>query len=266
MKSLICACLLVGCSGSNPPDLVDAPMGMGSNTMDVSGHITASATWTGTINVTAATTIDPGVTVTVAAGTAIDFATGSSMTLSGTLAIQGTSAAKVHVYAKTAGAIYGGFTIPAGGQLTTSYMVQTGGGIHLSGSGKATLIDSQMSHHDHDFLTMSGGTVDMEYSWLGVEPGLGDTTHCDIHVDAATSIKVTHSNLSSAVYGIMFYGGTAADFTFDNWFGNQTTVDHLPGASGDFSNSYFDKGAPSGTGITAANLSTSRLTDAGPRP
>jgi hypothetical protein len=145
-------------------------------------------------------------------------------------------------------------------------MAQTGGGIHLSGTGKATLVDTTMSHMaSGDFLTMGGGTLDMQYSWIGVEAGMSDTTHCDMHFDAARSIKVTHSNISTSAFGIMFYGGTAADFTYDNWFGNQTTVDKFPGVSGDFSFSYFDKGAPSGTGITAANLSTTRLTDAGPR-
>jgi hypothetical protein len=59
----------------------------------------------------------------------------------------------------------------------------------------------------------------------------------------------------------MFYGGTNADFKMNNWFGNTTDVDTTATSpvTGDFSNGWFEKGAPSGDGITAATLSASRL-------
>ena len=43
----------------------------------------------------------------------------------------------------------------------------------------------------------------------------------------------------------MFYGGINADFTNNNWFGNQIDVDTQMGrrVSGDFTGSWFD-GAP----------------------
>ena len=69
----------------------------------------------------------------------------------------------------------------------------------------------------------------------------------------------------------MFYGGNNANFTYDNWFSNSVDVHTYVGGpvSGDFSNSWFEKGAPvaaSGSVFTLNDLATARLTDAGPRP
>jgi hypothetical protein len=109
---------------------------------------------------------------------------------------------------------------------------------------------------------MSGGTVDMSYSWIGVDTGETDTTHCDMHFGGSGNvITVTHTNVSSSSYGIMFYGGMNADFKYDNWFTNTTDVDTTTSSpvTGDFSSGWFEKGAPSGTGITASTPAGARL-------
>jgi hypothetical protein len=102
----------------------------------------------------------------------------------------------------------------------------------------------------------------MSYSRIGVEAGETDTTHCDMHFGGGgNTIKVTHSNISSSDYGLMFYGGMAADFTYNNWFTNGTHVDTQAASpvSGNFSNGWFDQNAPTGAGITATNLAGTRL-------
>lgn len=256
---------LAGCGKDVGPTPPGVDSGTGGQTTQVSGHITSNATWSGAVAITGATTIDPGVTVTVMAGTAITAAAG--ITISGTLDIEGTSAAHVTIQPAAGAAHWGGFNLAAQGTLTTHYLFETGAGLYLTSGATATIIDSQLSHQSGDLLVMGGGTIDVEYSWIGVEKGMTDTTHCDIHVNAATSIKVTHSNLSTGVYGIMFYAGQAADFTFDNWFANSVDVATSPGVTGSFDGDWFEKNdPPSGAGITAANLSSTRLTDAGPRP
>jgi hypothetical protein len=236
---------------------------------EVSGHVNADTTWSETIHVTASTVIDPGVTVTVMPGTVIAIAATANIAVQGTLDVEGTSAGNVQL-APAAGAPHWlGINVPSGGVLNAHYFVESGGSVDTSGTAKVTLIDSQLSKASHDLLVMSGGDVDVEYSSIGLELGQGDTTHCDMHTGLAHSIKVVHTNLSTASYGIMFYGGSNADFTYDNWFGNSVDVDVTPGSgvSGDFSFSWFAKGTgPSGTGITAMHLSNTRLTDAGPRP
>jgi hypothetical protein len=233
---------------------------------EVSGHITADAMWTGTVKVTANATIDPGVTVTAAAGTTVIVASTAQIVVGGTFDVQGTKAATVKITPDTVGGHFYGVAINSGGVVTMTYAVQDGGGIHLASGAKATLTDTAMSRAQGDYLTMSAGTLDVEYSSIGLEPGQADTTHCDMHFDGSSTIKVTHTNVSTAAYGIMFYGGTGADFTYNNWFSNSyTDVDPTTGVQGDFSFGWFEKGAPSGPGITAGNLASARLTDAGPR-
>jgi hypothetical protein len=68
----------------------------------------------------------------------------------------------------------------------------------------------------------------------------------------------------------MFYHGTAANFTNNNWFGNQIDVATNPGVTGDFTGSWFEDTAPLAAGnggaqLTVTGLSQTRLTTAGPR-
>ena len=271
MKVLL-ALALVGCgtdTGGMMMTTADAPAG--ANVINVSGHITANATWSDFVNVTGPLTIDPGVTVMVSPGTQIKVVDATtSITLQGTMDIEATKASPATLVPGTAGGHWAGFAIGTGGVLTAHYLIGNGGGVHLSTGGTATLIDTQMSRDTHDLLTMAGGTADVEYSWIGLEMGQADTTHCAMHLGGAINLKVTHSNISTSVYGTMFYGGTNIDFTYDNWFGNGIDVDTIPGSgvSGNFSNGWFAKGNPTGatgTQLTFNNMSATRLTDAGPR-
>ena len=258
-------CLLAACGTDKVQSAIDAPAGMVTN---VSGHITQSTTWSDTIEITAGTIIDPGVTVTVMPGTFIEVAAAAAVAVQGTLDIEGTAAGTVNVQPAGGAAHWVGFNIASGGKLITHYLVETGGSVNTSGTGSATLIDTRLSHASHDLVVMAGGTVDIEYSAIGVEPPATDTTHCDMHMGgSADTIKVVHSNISTAAYAIMFYAGNNADFTYNNWFSNSIDIDFTPGAvSGNFSNGWFAKNdAPTGVGITAQNMATARVTDAGPR-
>lgn len=238
--------------------------------VSLSGVFSQNAVWKGTVNITGTTTIGPGVTVTVKPGTAINITADPALSIfvNGTLDIEGTKAARVIVQPTVAGGHWHRFVVGVGGQVVAHYLVESGGGFRLAG-GSVTLIDSAMSRAYLDLLEGSG-TVDVEYSSIGLEPGAADSTHCDLHFDPGhNTLKVTHSNISTGVYGMMFYGGSGADFTYDNWFSNSINVEVLPSypVSGDFSNGWFDRSPPSGPGITAANLASTRLTagQAGPR-
>lgn len=237
----------------------------------VSGTIAADATWTGSVTISGQTVIAAGVTVTVEAGTTISFeAGGVGVNVAGVLAVQGTKAAPVTIGPAAAGGNHGGFVIPTGGALELTYAVQTGGGIRTEG-GTATIVDSRMSRTSGDFIVMSGGALAMSYSQLGLDAGqTGDTTHCDLHFGGTgNTVSVTHSNIATAPYGLMFYGGTGAVFTGNNWYGNQTHVDTQPGVQGDFTGSWFEGSAPvpaSGANLVGLDaLATARLADAGPR-
>lgn len=261
-----------GTGGNGPGDPAGGdPGGTGSGPVtEVSGHITASATWAGTVHVVGSVTIDAGVTVTVAAGTMVAVASDAGVGISvlGVLDIQGTKAARVTFQPATAGQTWSDISVPRGGAMTASYLVETGAGIAISSTGKVTLVDSQMSRAGGDLLTMSGGTLNMTYSAIGLELGQRDTTHCDMHVSGPVTIKASHSNFSTASFGLMFYGGANADFTYTNWFGNSVTDVDTQAAypvTGDFSNSYFARGAPSNAGFTLSHLASARVADAGVR-
>jgi hypothetical protein len=264
---------LVACVvGTEPSTSGDDGTGGGSGSGSGNGagdHITSNTTWTGTQDVTRPITVDPGVTLTIAPGTTVRLASGTVITVEGIIDVQGTKASPVHLSPATAGDHYS-FAIPASGTLKMVYGIQTGGEILVNG-GKITATDTRMSQASHDLLVVGAGTVDVSYSSIGIEPGAGtDTTHCDMHFGATggSLIKVTHSNISTSLYGIMLYGGPGVDLTYDNWFSNQTDIDTLPGAGADISYGWFAEGAPvagSGATLIYTNPAAGRLADAGPR-
>ena len=249
--------------------------GSGSGDQGISGTISANATWMGDVLISGNTTIAPGVTVTIAAGSHLKIKDGSLINVQGILDAQGTSAGKITFDPVTTS--YGGISVPAGGELRLSYTTLTTGNISISG-GTANIIDSRMSHASGDYLIMSGGTIVVKYSAIGVESPATDTTHCDMHFGGTGNvITFVHSNVSSSAYGLMFYGGMAAKFTYDNWFNNTTDVDTqiATPVSGDFSNGWFQGPTPTGAGLTTTPLAPARLTAcdgtndticAGPRP
>lgn len=249
-------------AGGMPIDPGPSDPGEGTGPVtEVSGHITANTTWSSTIHATDLVTVNAGVTLTVAAGTTVDLSTG--LNVLGTLVLQGSRDSKV-VF-RPAGSTGFNVSIPQGGMMTASYLVQTGGSLMISGTGKVTLVDTQLSHASGDLLVMSGGTLDMTYSAIGLEPGDKDTTHCDMHVSGPVSITAEHSNFATAAYGLMLYSASLADFRHTNWFGNAIDVAISPPVAADFSYSFFAKGAPSQGGLTVNNMATMRLPDAGVR-
>ena len=251
--------------GVDPTNPADPGDGTGPVT-EVSGHITTSATWSDTVHVTGSTFIDAGTTLTVMPGTTVDLDSGSAITVSGVLNIQGTQASKVTFRSSSPDAYWSDIIVPRGGAMTASYLVEVGGGLDISSTGKVTLVDSHLSHAGGDLLVMSGGTLDMTYSEIGLPTGR-DTTHCNMHVSGAPAITVTHSTIAAATYGIMFYGGSNANFQYTNWLGNTIDVATEPGfpVTGDFSHGYFAHGAPSYVGFTTQNLASSIIADAGVR-
>src|SRR5215510_10970295 len=114
-----------GTGGSgNPGTLNDGDPGDGTGPVtSVSGHITASTTWTDVIHVVGDLTIDAGVTLHVVAGTTVDIAAVTGITVLGTLDIQGVQASKVAFRWANPGDNWYGIAIP-GGSLTASYLIQ----------------------------------------------------------------------------------------------------------------------------------------------
>lgn len=236
--------------------------GSGSNagSNDTTRHISTDTTWSDAQTIDTATVVDAGVTLTVTAGTNITFAAKGKLDVAGTLTVMGALNNTVMIVPATG--VTNWDPIVVDGTLNLTYVEMSGGGIQLNPTGTAKIVDSSFSHASGDLIVMNGGTIDMSYSMVGVEPGNTDTTHCDLHfAGTAPVIKVTHSTMSTSSYGVMFYAGMAADFTYNNWIQNTNNVDPTIGqVTGDFSNSFFGTGtAPVGAGLTAATPATARL-------
>ncbi len=276
-KALLLALLLpacvVGSDGQTPPggdddtDPTDPPdPGEG-----ISGNIKVATTFSGTVNIIGATTIDPGVTVTVMEGTTLNFSVASNLSVKGTLDILGTKAAPVTLQPADGSNFFGGLSVA--GTLNMTYAVQRGGPVITTAGSTATIVDSKLFGASGDLIIMNGGTVDMTYSQLGADAGTTDSTHCNMHFGGSgNTIRVNNSNIVGTPYGLMFYGGQLADFKLNNWDEGATAaadwIDSQPGVSGDFSGGFFAAGLPTpktGATFTIDNPAATRLTDAGPR-
>ncbi|CAN5627005.1 hypothetical protein BH11MYX1_BH11MYX1_16000 [soil metagenome] len=224
-------------------------------------HITADTTWSSAMAITGSVMIDAGATVTVAHGTVLSFATGGTLTIKGTLDVQGVKGNTV-TFKPATGAYFNDIQIA--GAMKLAYVESTGGGFQIQSSATATITDSRFSQAAGDLVVMSGGTLSFMYSQVGLDTATGDTTHCDLHFGSGEPhITASHSSFRTSSYGLMFYSGQNADFTYTNWANNDTNVDGTAGAvTGDFSNSYFMGAAPVGNSYTLTNTSTTTMVPA----
>jgi hypothetical protein len=250
-----------GDDGSGSPDATIPTM-----TTDVNADVTSDTTWTGLVKVHKAIAIAAGVTLTVDPGTVIQMDPTAGFTVLGTVNVNGAKGNVVTIGPGTASRFWGDWNM-ASGAVNMTYVESKGGGFSVSGTAKLMIRDSEFSQHTHDLLVIGGGEVDMQYSWIGVPEGQTDTTHCDIHVEGGNPmVTVSHSNLSTSVYGIMFYTGQGVNLTYDNWFSNSTTnMDKTSGTTGDVSFGWFKGGNPSFANLTENSMATGMVADAGPR-
>ena len=223
--------------------------------------MSADTTLAGVVALTGGVTIASGATVTIQAGTIVEAAGGASIDVQGTLLVMGDKGNVATIESATTGDYWGGVRVE--GTYEMHYGKQTGGPINTE-SGATTIIDSEISDVQGDYLVEDGGTVDVEYSNLG-DPG-GTNTHCNIHINSVEKFTFTHSSNAGSVFGLMLYGGTSSDFTHSNWLSNNTDVEPGATGTGSFDGDYFQAGQPPGVqGSTFDSLSTTQLTDVGPR-
>lgn len=253
---LLSACAL---EEVDPGDGSGSGSGSGSNMNpnELSGAITQSATWSGTMTVKGPTTIKSGVTITVAAGTTINFIGSNNLTVEGTFDAQGTAAAKVNLKPQT-GTFFGG--ISNSGTIKLTHVIQKGGGIY-SQSGSVTITDSQLSGVQGDLIVLGGGSLTASYSQFGVA---NDTTHCQLHFNGAGAVSISKSNIVGAPFGFMLHGGSGGTYVDNNWEENETNIDRANDGGGTFTNNWFQGGKLEGFG-TAPTSAPARLAGTGPR-
>jgi hypothetical protein len=139
------------------------------------------------------------------------------------------------------------------------------GGLNMMG-GSLTIRDSVLLQSTGDIVIAYDGNLTIEYSDIG-GAAISDE-HCNLHFGGNPVLKVNNNNIHASSFGLMFYGGTNADFQRNNWFNNTNDVDTsgpLNGRTGNFANGFFEKAPTPMAGANYTPMSTVRLTDAGPR-
>jgi len=238
-------------------------------TTDVNADVTTNTTWSGLVKVHVGISVASGVTLTVDPGTVIQLDPSAGITVNGTVMINGAKGNVVTIGPATGNKYWRQWTVTTG-TLNMNYVQQTGGAFSIGGAGKVIARDSEFSNagsYPTDLLVASGGTIDMQYSWLGLPEGQADTTHCDMHFEGSAPLNLTisHTNVSTAAVAIMLYAGDA-NLTYNNWFGNSQDIDRTGTAKGDLSNGYFKKGNPTASAsLTQNTMATAMVSDAGPR-
>ena len=115
------------------------------------GTISANTTWTNSAGVVYVTgsdvVVNPGVTLTIAPNTVVLFDNGRSLTVNGTLNMQGTSANPIYMFPSDCSttSTYTIQSAASGSIVTGNYVVASGVRFATSGGGALSLVDSTLS-------------------------------------------------------------------------------------------------------------------------
>lgn len=166
------------------------------------GAITADETWSGTITLVGNVTIEPGATVTIAAGTELLGKDGLGITVEGSLVVAGTAEAPVTMGRADGAQRWAGIVAAAGGAVQIAY---------AEGTDVATLLychdGAALCHLDHvDFsgissaiiaegvaLVTSSRIVDIANGGLTVRGAGGDLTVRDSVITTSTGDLVVQT-------------------------------------------------------------------------
>lgn len=151
--------------------------------------------------------------------------------------------------------------------ITSSHLSKlANGGISVS-NGATVIRDSYLLTSTGDLVIQNGGSLTIEYSEIG--EAIGSYEHCDLHINNATALRIEHSNIRAAVYGMMLGGTTGAVMQYNNFVENEAGKDISEvgvNTAVDLRFNYWDQGAPAlGAAYDTSMAATARLADAGPR-
>lgn len=141
------------------------------------------------------------------------------------------------------------------------------GGISVNG-GDVVIRDTYLLTSTGDIVIQNGGSLTIEYSEIG--EAADSYEHCDLHINNATALTITRSNIRAAVYGMMIGGTTNAVMQYNNFVENEVGKDVSEvgiNTGGDLRFNYWDHGAPTdlGAAFNVSSPAAARIADAGPR-
>jgi len=248
----LAACTVGGGDDTVPPgDDTVPPSGN-----DIAGAIAADVTLSGTVHLTDDATVNPGVTLTLSAGTVFEAATGKTLRVQGNLVISGALGQEVMMM--PASGTWAGIVAEAGSNVNIAYVqggmvsnfvyskatsVVTIDHVILTGVGKASQVEGLVTITKSSFEGSSGvnvlttGSLDASDTYfLGtagdtlvqtggtmtldhIDVGNTSTTgdHCAFHINAGSAIAVSYSNITDTSVGLMIGGTTGANFMYNNF-------------------------------------------------
>lgn len=233
-------------AGDDDDDGATTPTPEPTPTPDTSDHLTADATWTGDTLVPAPLTIDPGVTLTVAAGSTVRASAGAKLLVEGTLVVE---AGATSVFQGDAGASWGGIVARPGGVVTardieirgatTGFTAEAGAGLSRlvnvefaqstapiriaastklcraslsEGSGSSQVTGGTATISDSDLFGSGGDTVVFSGGEVVLQHVLlGAQSHCLVHGGGTGAmLTVEKTVLVDAAYAFMLSGLSSA--------------------------------------------------------
>ncbi|MEZ4401617.1 MAG: hypothetical protein R3B06_16445 [Kofleriaceae bacterium] len=157
----------------------------------------------------------------------------------------------------------------ADASITHAHLSKVGnGGVTILG-GDVAITDSYLLTSTGDVVVQNGGALTISYSEIG--EAQGSYEHCDLHIGSAAALRIEHSNIRAAVFGMMIGGTAGAIIQYNNFVENDPGNDISPvgdNTAVDLRFNYWGNGVP--TGLSAAydvsSPAPARIVDAGPRP
>jgi hypothetical protein len=194
---------MVGDDDDDTPDAAPPPPG----TLDVSGDVSADATWEGSVRLAGQTTILPGVTITVAPGTSIIAENEVALTVGGTLLVEGTDAEGVSFAAAPGVSRWQGIIAASGGAVTLGFVDLSGALIGLDcelGAATCVMSDSHLHGNSYAARTAAPSTISkslLEGDGMVIINGGADLTFVDsITLGTSGDLLVQHGGRLTVEY------------------------------------------------------------------
>jgi len=217
IASLVSIVPLVGCGSSSPSPMKDQQGSGGSGPTGAGGAASGGDTLCGNVTLSSTKTVAAGQTLTICAGTTIAAADGVSLTVDGTLQIQGTAASPVKLVGATnAAGAWTGLVLNAGAQVTATYLE-----IHDADTAIAARPGSTYSF-DHLVIDTSSALLVLSSDGTiahGTLRGLGDSQSDSPVLINNASPQITNTSVTQGLYNgvdMIVIGGTASAPLFDH--------------------------------------------------
>jgi hypothetical protein len=276
---------LAACTVGGTGDDMNPPPGDDTAPTTLAGSVSTDTMVSGPVTLLNDTTVEAGVTLTIAAGTVLDAQTAKKISVKGTLLIQGVAGQEVQIAPATGGA-WAGFVVETGGSADIAYVTghdvanflysksgstATIDHVTMTNAGKATQVEGMVtitkssfqgntginvlttgniSATDSTFQGTSGDTIvqtggTLVLDHIAVGSSSTGNDHCAMHINAGSDVTVSYSNIMDTTVGLMIGGTDGASYSYNN-FSNLTNLEDISSDTLN-SNGTFDHNYITGT-------------------